>query len=83
MPNPVPSILILIADQLTPGALPAYRNAVVQAPNIERPATEGVVFESACCASPLCAPSRLDALDDTSKLRSEIPTVTLHLRNGD
>ena len=39
-----PNILILMADQLTAGALPAYGNPVVKAPNIDKLAERGVVF---------------------------------------
>jgi choline-sulfatase len=53
-----PNILILMADQMAPRVLPAYGHDLVHAPNIARLAAEGVVFDSAYCNSPLCAPSR-------------------------
>lgn len=53
-----PNIVILMADQLTATALSSYGNKVSKTPNIDRLADEGVVFESAYCNSPLCAPSR-------------------------
>ena len=53
-----PNILLVMADQLSAAALPAYGHPVVNAPHIERLADEGVVFEDASCPSPLCAPSR-------------------------
>lgn len=53
-----PNILIVIADQLTPRALSIYGNQVTRTPHIDRLAAEGVVFDSAYCNSPLCAPSR-------------------------
>lgn len=65
MPHPAstaaagrPNILMLMADQLTPGALAAYGNRVGLAPHIDALARRGVVFDSAYCNSPLCAPSR-------------------------
>jgi len=65
-----PNILILMADQLTPFALAAYGNGVSKTPRIDALAREGVVFESAYCASPLCAPSRFSLL--AGKLPSHI-----------
>ena len=93
MKTDAPNILVLIADQLTPAALPAYGNTVARTPNIDRLAAAGVVFDSAYCASPLCAPSRyglltgrlpsrFGAFDNASELSSEIPTVAHHLRGA-
>jgi Arylsulfatase A and related enzymes len=53
------NILILMADQMTPFALAAYGHRLTKTPNLDRLAKQGVVFDSAYCASPLCAPSRL------------------------
>jgi len=39
-----PNILILMADQLTAGALPAYGHRVVKTPNIDQLAERGAVF---------------------------------------
>ena len=54
-----PNVLILMADQLAAGALPAYGNRVAKTPHLDRLAREGVVFENAYCNTPLCAPSRM------------------------
>ena len=48
-----PNILILMADQMAPRALPIYGHDLVKAPNIVRLAECGVVFDSAYCNSPL------------------------------
>jgi choline-sulfatase len=80
-----------MADQLAAGWLPAYGHHVVQAPVISALAREGVVFENAYCASPLCAPSRAAALtgrlpsrigvyDNGAELPAAVPTVAHHLR---
>ncbi len=39
-----PNILILMADQLTAGALPAYGNRVAKTPNIDKLAEQGAVL---------------------------------------
>ena len=59
---PRPNLLILMADQLTAGALPAYGGTTARTPHIDALAHGGVVFESFYCNSPLCAPSRFSFL---------------------
>jgi choline-sulfatase len=70
MLNTKQNILILMADQMTPFALAAYGHDVTRTPNIDALAKRGVVFDSAYCASPLCAPSRFSLL--SGKLPSAI-----------
>ncbi len=52
-----PNILVVMADQLAPAFLPIYGHPLVRAPNLEALASDGVVFDSAYCAS-LCARPR-------------------------
>ena len=86
-----PNILLVMADQLAAAHLPAYGNAVVRAPRLTRLAGEGVVFESAYCASPLCSPSRfsllagrrpssIGAYDNAAELPAGTPTIAHVLR---
>jgi choline-sulfatase len=86
-----PNILLIMADQLSAGALPAYGHPVVSAPNLTRLAEAGAVFEAAYCASPLCAPSRSAMLtgrrasavgvyDNAAELPAGTPTITHLLR---
>ena len=88
-----PNILILMADQMAPSALPIHGNDVVRAPNIARLAAEGVVFDSAYCNSPLCAPSRfsflsgrlpsrIGAYDNGCEFPADQPTIAHALRYG-
>jgi choline-sulfatase len=85
------NFLLVIADQLAARSLHAYGNAVVKTPNLDRVADEGVVFESAYCSSPLCAPSRasfitgrlpsrIGAYDNGAELPASVPTIAHHLR---
>ena len=80
-----------MADQLSAPALPMYGNRVVQAPNLERLADHGAVFDNCYCNFPLCAPSRaslmtgqlaskIGAYDNAAELPAAIPTLTHHLR---
>jgi choline-sulfatase len=86
-----PNILLVMVDQLAAGWLPPYGHPVVQAPNITALARAGVVFESAYCPSPLCAPSRaalltgrlpsrIEVFDNAAELRASLPTIAHHLR---
>jgi choline-sulfatase len=86
-----PNILILMADQLTAGALRCYGGKVARTPNIDNLAAEGVLFESFYTNSPLCAPSRfsfmagqlpsrIGAYDNAAEYPAEIPTFAHYLR---
>ena len=85
------NFLLVLVDQLAARSLPAYGNPVVKTPNLDRLAEEGVVFESAYCNSPLCAPSRASFItgrlpsrtgvyDNGAELSASVPTVAHHLR---
>lgn len=87
-----PNILIVQADQLTAPAVGAYGNTVVQTPNMDALAEQGVLFENAYCNSPLCAPSRfsmmsgqlpsrIGAYDNAAEFPSRIPTFAHYLRD--
>lgn len=85
------NILVLMADQLNPRFLKAYGCPVGHTPTIDRLAREGVVFDSAYCNSPLCAPARysfvsgqlpsaIGAFDNAAELPASTPTFAHHLR---
>jgi choline-sulfatase len=88
---PRPDILIVIADQLTTAAMPFHGNAVTQAPAMASLAENGVVFDNAYTASPLCTPARASLMtgllpsnthtyDNAAGFSSELPTFAHHLR---
>jgi len=88
-----PNLLILMADQLTAGVLPAYGGKVAKTPHLDRLADAGVVFESFYCNSPLCAPSRyswlagqlpskIGAYDNAAELAAQVPTFAHYLRRA-
>lgn len=55
---PRPDIVFVFADQPRYSALGSSGNRVVQTPNLDRLAEEGVVFDSAFSSSPICSPFR-------------------------
>ena len=57
-----PNILFVIADDWSWPHAGVYGDTVVQTPNIDRVAREGVLFEHAYVASPSCTPSRASIL---------------------
>jgi choline-sulfatase len=86
-------IVLLMADQLTPFALPFYGHPLVQAPALTRLAADGVVFDAAYCNFPICAPSRyamltgrlphsIDAFDNACELPSSLPTMAHYLADA-
>jgi choline-sulfatase len=88
-----PNVLLVMADQLAASHLTAYGNTFVHAPYLEALARDGVVFESAYCASPLCAPSRCalltgrlpsstGAFDNATELPAATPTIAHVLRGA-
>jgi len=88
-----PNLLILMADQLTPGALGVYGNRTVKAPHIDALGAAGVVFDSFYCNSPLCAPSRfsflsgrlpskIGAYDNAAEFAADVPTFAHYLRRA-
>ena len=54
-----PNILVIMSDQHAPMFSAPYGHPIVQTPNMDRLAQNGVVFENAYCNSPICVPSRM------------------------
>jgi choline-sulfatase len=86
-----PNVLIVMFDQVAPGALGCYGNPVVKTPTIDRLARNGVVFDAAYSNSPLCTPARYCMMtgqlpsathgyDNAAYLASTIPTFAHYAR---
>ena len=86
-----PNILVFMADQMAAAFLPIYGHTLVRAPTMEALGQEGVVFDSAYCASPLCSPSRASFMagllpsrtrvyDNAAEFSADIPTDAHPLR---
>lgn len=85
-----PNIILIMADQMAAGPLPAYGGKVVKSPHLDRLAEQGVVFDNAYCNSPICAPSRfsmlsgrlptsIGAFDNASEFAASVPTLAHYL----
>ncbi len=88
----VPNILFIMADQMAAPLLPVHdAKSPIRMPHLGRLAAEGVVFDSAYCNSPLCAPSRfslvsgqlpskIGAFDNAAEFPADVPTYAHYLR---
>jgi len=56
-PKP-PNILFIMSDDHAYQAISAYDNTLIETPNIDRLADEGMLFTNACVTNSICAPSR-------------------------
>ena len=87
-----PNILFIMADQMAAPILPLHDAAsLVQMPHLMKLAEQAVVFDSAYCNSPLCAPSRftlvsgrlpskIGAYDNAADFPADVPTYAHYLR---
>jgi len=79
-----PNIVILLADDLGYGDLGCFGSAMIQTPNLDELATEGVRFTSSYAGAPNCSPSRAGLLTGRNPNRAGIynyvpPSSPMHL----
>lgn len=60
--NERPNILFIMSDDHAYQAISAYSDHLIQTPNIDRIAQEGMLFTNACVTNSICAPSRATIL---------------------
>ena len=53
-----PNIILIMADDHAYQAISAYSDHLIETPNIDRIASEGMLFSNACVTNSICAPSR-------------------------
>jgi len=87
-----PNILYIMADQLAAPMLKMYNpKSQIRTPNLDSLAEKSVVFDSAYCNSPLCAPSRMamvtgqlpskiGSYDNACSIDPDTPTYAHYLR---
>ena len=56
--NVKPNILFIMSDDHAYQAISAYDTRLIQTPNIDRIANEGILFSNASVTNSICAPSR-------------------------
>ncbi|MDX1734265.1 MAG: sulfatase-like hydrolase/transferase, partial [Halioglobus sp.] len=67
-----PNIVVILADDLGYGDVGAYGGSVIETPQMDRLAAEGMRFDSAYSSAPICSPSRAGLLTGRYPLRSGI-----------
>ena len=88
-----PNIMLIMVDQMTIRAMSVYGNRVAKMPNLEKLASDSMLFENAYCATPLCAPARfslltgkqsfsINAFDNASEFQASTPTLAHSLRSA-
>ncbi|KAJ2902446.1 hypothetical protein MKZ38_000575 [Zalerion maritima] len=89
-----PNILFIMADQLAAPLLKMYNpDSQIKTPHLDALAEKSVLFDSAYCPSPLCAPSRMSLItgqlptkiaswDNAAALNPEVPTFAHYLRGA-
>ncbi len=89
-----PNILYIMADQLAAPLLSMHNpKSQIRTPNLDNLAAKSVVFDSAYCNSPLCAPSRMamvtgqlpskiGSYDNACSIGSDVPTYAHYLRHA-
>jgi len=91
-PRCKPNVLIIMADDCTFSDLPAYGGLNAKTPNIDRLATEGLLFERAYVTSAMCQPCRAELYSglfpmrngcawNHSKSRPDLTSMPHHLRD--
>ncbi|MCF6176577.1 MAG: sulfatase-like hydrolase/transferase [Victivallaceae bacterium] len=86
----LPNILVVISDQHAFSKTGCYGDTVVRTPNMDRLAQEGIRFDAAYTASPVCVPARMSfmtgrkpsenkVMENFDILSSGIPTWANHL----
>ena len=77
MSDKQPNILLIITDQQRTDTLGFMGKTPCRTPNMDRIAAEGISFDRALCASPLCLPSR------AALFTSQYPHQINMMRNND
>ncbi|HYX08236.1 MAG TPA: sulfatase-like hydrolase/transferase [Bacteroidales bacterium] len=67
-----PNIVVILCDDLGYGDLSSYGHPVIQTPNLDKLAEDGIKFTSFYAAAPVCSPSRAGLLTGRSPNRSGI-----------
>jgi arylsulfatase A-like enzyme len=80
---PRPNVLLILFDDMGYGQLGVTGHKIIKTPNIDKLASEGMLFASGYSGSTVCSPSRISLMTgrDSSRLHSTANTISL--RKGD
>ncbi len=77
-----PNLLYIHSDQHNPFVTGCYGDSLVQTPNLDKLAAEGIVFENVYCPSPICVPSRMSMLSGRYPSENKVWTNSHILDSG-
>jgi len=77
-----PNLLYILSDQHSPFVSGCYGDAMVETPNLDRLAAQGVVLSQVYCPSPLCVPSRMSMLTGRYPYQNQVWTNDHILGSG-
>ncbi|EDM29189.1 iduronate-2-sulfatase [Lentisphaera araneosa HTCC2155] len=80
-PNKIKNVLFIIADDLKASVLACYGDKICQTPNLDKLASQSIVFDRAYCQGLSCGPSRT-SLMHSRYLGSEGINLPEHLKNN-
>jgi len=66
----LPNIVFILADDMGYGDISSYGAEKIQTPNIDRLATEGILFTDGHCGASTCTPTRYGLLTGRHNWRS-------------
>ncbi len=82
-----PNIVLLVADDLGYGDLGCYGQRLIETPNIDRLAREGLLFTQAYAGAPVCTPSRCTLMtglhNGHTAARDNVPHYHTYLEEND
>ena len=78
----IKNVLFIVSDDLKASVLGCYGDKVCHTPNIDRLATEGVVFERTYCQGVVCGPSRTSFMHSRYKGGAEMNLGRHFRENG-
>lgn len=79
-----PNILIIVADDLGYGDLGSFDHKIIQTPNLDQLAKDGIKMTNCYSSSPMCSPSRAGLLTGRVPYRTGVydwiaPDSTMYL----
>ena len=80
--NEPPSVLIIIADDVTYNDLPLYGGLNVKTPNIDQLSKEGLTFNKAFLSMSMCCPCRAALYSRLNPVRNGVCWNHVPARNG-
>ncbi|MDA0710959.1 MAG: sulfatase-like hydrolase/transferase, partial [bacterium] len=76
------NVLLLISDQHSKFHIGAYGDPLVRTPHLDQLAAQGMLFQNAYCASPVCVPSRMSFMTSRTPSRNRVWTNNHILHSG-